>query len=749
MSLSRWRVLFACTALSLVAQSVQAQQFVPHIGYIYPAGGRQGTSFQVTVGGQFLDGVAEALVSGPGVQVKLIEHVKPITQKEFQKLRDRLQELQTSKKKDAETLKEMAEIRKKIAGFVRRPANPAIAETVMLEVTVAPGAEFGHRDIRLKTPAGLTNPMVFCVGQLPEHSERAAKTSSETPAAKFPRFGKQPAAPAAEKAPAVELPTVINGQVLPGAVDRYRFQAKKGQDLVVIASARQLIPYLSDAVPGWFQATLALYDAKGQELAYDDDFRFNPDPVLHCKIPEDGEYTVEIKDAIYRGREDFVYRITLGELPFITGVFPLGGRAGEKTAVELTGWNLPATKLTHDAKGSEPGIAPLSMQKGEWTTNRVPFAVDTLPECLEREANDKPADGQQVKLPVIVNGRIDRPGDADVFRFEGKAGQRIVAEVLARRLNSPLDSVLRLTDAAGKQLASNDDREDKGSGLLTHHADSWLMATLPADGTYYVHLADVQHQGGPEYGYRLRIGPPREDFELRIVPSSINARAGATIPVSVYALRKDGFAGDIALSLKNPPEGVTLGGAWVPGGQDEVRCTLTVPAGQPEPVSLQLEGRATIDGRELVRTAVPAEDMMQAFAYRHLVPSQELKLLVGGRAASKVAVRVIGEGPTKIPVDGTARVRLATSVRGLAGTVRLELDEPPEGIAIKKIEPSREGLEIVLQSDAKVKPGLKGNLIVAASSDRAPAPKSKGAAKPTRRPPSATLPAIPFEVVAP
>jgi hypothetical protein len=141
--------------------------------------------------------------------------------------------------------------------------------------------------------------------------------------------------------------------------------------------------------------------------------------------------------------------------------------------------------------------------------------------------------------------------------------------------------------------------------------------------------------------------------------------------------------------------------------------------------------------------------MMQAFAYRHLVPSQELKLLVGGRAASKVAVRVIGEGPTKIPVDGTARVRLATSVRGLAGTVRLELDEPPEGIAIKKIEPSREGLEIVLQSDAKVKPGLKGNLIVAASSDRAPAPKSKGAAKPTRRPPSATLPAIPFEVVAP
>ena len=39
-----------------------------------------------------------------------------------------------------------------------------------------------------------------------------------------------------------------------------------------------------------------------------------------------------------------------------------------------------------------------------------------------------------------------------------------MAEVYARRLDSPLDSVLKLTDAAGKQLAFNDDHEDKGAG---------------------------------------------------------------------------------------------------------------------------------------------------------------------------------------------------------------------------------------------------------------------------------------------
>ena len=60
----------------------------------------------------------------------------------------------------------------------------------------------------------------------------------------------------------------------------------------------------------------------------------------------------------------------------------------------------------------------------------MPFALDTLPECLEQEPNDSPAAAQRVSLPVIVNGRIDRPGDWDVFSFEGHAGQEIVGRGL-------------------------------------------------------------------------------------------------------------------------------------------------------------------------------------------------------------------------------------------------------------------------------------------------------------------------------
>ena len=236
----------------------------------------------------------------------------------------------------------------------------------------------------------------------------------------------------------------------------------------------------------------------------------------------------------------------------------------------------------------------------------MPFAVDTLPEVLEQEPNDSPAAAQAVTLPVIVNGRIEKPGDWDVFRFEGRAGDEVVAEVYARRLDSPLDSVLKLTDDAGNQLAFNDDHEDKGAGLDTHYADSWLRAKLPAAGTYYVHIGDSQRQGGPEYGYRLRISAPRPDFALRVVPSSVNVRGGATVPITVYALRRDGFSGEIAVALKDAPDGFTLGGAKVPAGQDQVRLTLSAPPGRrSSPSSSRLKARRSFTESRLVTRQCP------------------------------------------------------------------------------------------------------------------------------------------------
>ncbi len=627
----------------------------PGIGYLYPAGGQQGATFEAAVAGRYLDGVTDVVVSGEGVRATLIEHVKPLNGKEINLLRDRLKELQeivpgakpakgrggaggvaktpgkpASKTDLAAARAEIAEIRKKLANPKNRNRNnPQLAEDIRLRFVVAPDAELGERELRLKSTLGLSNPVTFHVGQVREHSE------------------KEPNSKTTDSDVLPSLPLVINGRIMPGDVDRFRLELSKGQRVVMAASARELIPYLADAVPGWFQATLALYDANGVELAYCDDYRFHPDPVLFYEVPRDGQYVLEIKDAIYRGREDFVYRISVGELPFVTSIFPLGGRSGAFATVAVEGWNLPTKELKLDMTARGPGILPVRVGKGNLVSNRVPFAVDTLAECTEKEPN-RPDGSQPVTLPVIINGRVDRPGDRDVFVFEGRAGDEVVAEVDARRLDSPLDSVLRLTDGAGRQLAFNDDHADKGAGLTTHHADSLLSATLPGDGKYYIQLSDAQQKGGRAYGYRLRISEPRPDFELRVVPSSINARAGWAVPVTVYAIRREGFSDQIELSLKNAPKGFSLRNARVPAGKDQIQLFLKVPLmPRAQPLSLQLEGRAVIQGRRIVRAVVPAEDMMQAFFYRHLVPAKELKVVVMARPKPKARPKKTPPKPKK------------------------------------------------------------------------------------------------------
>jgi len=203
--------------------------------------------------------------------------------------------------------------------------------------------------------------------------------------------------------------------------------------------------------------------------------------------------------------------------------------------------------------------------------------------------------------------------------------------------------------------------------------------------------------------------------------------------------------------LKEAPAGFSLGGARIPDGQDQVRLTLTVPPITPkEPLSLQLEGRARIQDAEVVRPVVPAENMLQAFAYHHLVPVSELKVSVSGRVTANTTVRILSATPVKIPAGGTGTVRVGVPAGTFFAPVHVELDEPPEGLAIRSQSPGSQGTEIVLQSDgAKAKPGLKGNLIVNAFAVWTPS-ASKEKPPPTSRPtPLGMLPAIPFEIVEP
>ena len=749
----------AAWAAAVFAGALAAQQApqIPHVGYVYPAGGRRGSSVEVRVGGQFLNGAKTAYVSGQGVRAIVTQYVKPLTGAESQKLREEMKDLrekrEASRKKPAPGAatvaftaadeKRMAELQDPLDELNRKPSIPSIAEIALLRIEIEPGATPGPRQLRLDTAGGLTNPIVFSVGELPEY----ARPPLRMPPAYNVVNGATPADRPAPRAPdppvEIALPAMVNGQMAPGTADQYRFQAKRGQHIAIEASARELIPYVSDAVPGWFQAAIALRDAQGKLLAAADHFRFHPDPLLDYEIPADGVYIAEIHDSIYRGREDFVYRIAIGELPVITAIFPLGGKAGARTAIETEGWDLPAARVVENFKGQAKGVYRVALRKDGWTSNSAAFALDSMPETLARAGIERRETAQKVKLPIIVNGRVARPGQAAYFRIEGRAGNEIVAEVTARRLGSPLDSALRLTDSAGRQIAFNDDFEDPAAGLLTHQADSLIDCRLPAKGTYYLQLTDAQGKGGPEFGYRLRISHPRPDFELRVVPSSLNLRAGAPAVITVRAIRRDGFAGDVALSLDGAPKEFLLSGAAVPSGQDTVRVTMMAPSAAELPLVIGLIGRSTIDGREVTRTAVPAEDMEQAFAYHHLVAEDAWMVRVPGEAPRGPTWRAFDK-PVPLRRGGLTPIGLFVPPRSRKG-LQLELNSPPEGISIESATPTRDGVTLVLRVAAdKAKPGLKGNLILDAFREPAPNPAAK---KPAQRQPLGILPAIPFEIV--
>jgi len=197
--------------LGLFAATALAEQDAPHINYIYPAGGQQGTSFKVTVGGQGILDARLVRITGKGVSAEILDVNKPPKPKKV----------------------------------IRFQTGNEIWELAKLSVKIAPDAEPGERDLRLVTPRGASNRFRFIVGQIPEVNEVEPNTDFD-------------------QAQDIEsLPILVNGQIRPMDQDCFRFSAKAGQTIICRLEGRSLLPYIADAVPGWFQSTLTLYDAAG------------------------------------------------------------------------------------------------------------------------------------------------------------------------------------------------------------------------------------------------------------------------------------------------------------------------------------------------------------------------------------------------------------------------------------------------------------------------------------------------------
>lgn len=741
--------LLVVIATVLTTSRIEAQPAPkdPHLAYAFPAGCQQGASCEIVLGGQHLKDVKEAYIAGDGVEIEIVKWYRPLTRGEFNQFRMTLDEARKAlidQGKNKPTEEEVAlaaglteEQRREIEIYrqrdqdEKRQPNEQLEEELTVKLTVAEDAKPGKRELRLLSETAMSNPLWIHIGQWPE--VRETEPNDTTPDGVIDRF-----------------PIVVNGQIMPGDTDAFSFEAKKGMRLVIVAGARDVIPYLADAVPGWFQAVLTLSDSTGKEVAYADSFHFNQDPVICFEVPDDDRYTVKIHDSIFRGREDFVYRITLGEIPFVTSVFPLGAPWDEKTTVQLEGWNL--TQTTFETKK----VAFRQFRPVRWYTVpqqdglsvEVPLQMDLLREVSDHEPNNDQETAQSVTTRMIVNGRIDAPGDEDVFFISG--GGRLAVEVQARRHGSPLDSMVSLTDSRGKELAFNDDFEDKTQGLMTHHADSRLIASVPASGAY-LRLSDAQGNGGQNFVYRLYLRAPEPDFELRVTPASIIARPGAVTAITVHALRNDNFNEDIELALVDPPPGFWLSGAVIPGNADRVQMTLTVPPAPVDgPVVLEMAGRARGKSSRawITRPVVPAENMMQAFIWFHLIPVEDWSVIVSGRPTPKPPFDIaLPSAVVTLPHGG----EFFLPVRAVSKNVNLnELHvalEEPKGISAELISNGMGGFAIKLSTERdKVKSGLRGNILLRAHRESTPAPTEENPNPKPWRTDFGYFPAVPFEI---
>jgi hypothetical protein len=773
----RIRHLTSIAALLAGAMMASGQQGrgEPRAGYVYPAGACRGTTVEVIVGGQNLRQVDAVRVSGTGVEATVIKTYRAVRnmdgdQRALLKWRIacRHAEIDGRPKPAAppppkpnpdgtpaaevvlpeqpllDLLDDMSavEITHWMTVQQRRdrlqPA-PQLGELARISIKVAANAAPGMRELRLVSPQGLSNPLRFEIGTLKEIVEL------------------EPNEPQSEEdnMAAVPVPCTFNGQIQSGDVDVLKFQAKRGRTLVVRSRARALIPYLADAVPGWFQMVMSVRDSKGREVAYGDDFRFDPDPVLVFKVPEDGEYVLEIRDSIFRGREDFVYRVSIGELPFVTAHHPLGGRAGEPLELALIGWNLPTNRLAADTSEGGPPVRFTRASSKLTLSNRICFAVDVHPEVQESEPNADANQANPLSFPCVVNGRIDKPGDVDVFRLEGRSGMTVVVDVQARRLDSPLDSVVHVADESGRILGWNDDSMEKdghlhlGDGLLTHHADSRLVARVVEDGPVYVRIADVQGRGGPDFGYRLRLVPPEPDFELKVTPSVINAAPGAHVPLQVHVVRGPGFDGEINLSLDGAPAGFSLSGARIPAGASGARLTLCIPPQAKSRVdALRLIGTTGEGADQISRVAEPADDVMQAFLWRHLAPAAEWLVCVAPKRGGRTVLALEVEPPLQIPSGSLAEVRATIPKWVLDRGVELELNDGPPGISLSPIRKTKNGIAFDVIAEKTTAPsGLECNLIIDVFSKQVSGKQApKPAARSNARSLIGTLPALPIQI---
>ena len=681
--------------LSVEAPRLVAQLPTARLWTVFPAGGKAGSSIEVTVSGVDLDDPAQLYFSHPGLTTK-----------------------------PKVTLK----------------SDPSEANKFV--VTIASDVPPGLYDARFVGRYGASNPRAFAVGLLNETNEPASNSSAETAAALAPETTVN--GRASPNAVDYFKLTAKKGQrilmeCVAGAIDSRMDPVLSLSDTQGREVERSRRGELLDfTAPEAGEYLLQVHDFTyrgGVEYFY----RLNAStaPRIDFIFPPAGQPGTTGHFVVY-GRH-------------IPGSTPakdltIDGKPLEQLTVEI---DLPRAltnlqRLTNSLPltASQPVVDGIEyrLSTPAGVSNPVLVSLATGSVVAEQEPNNKPAAAQKISLPCEVAGQFYPANDPDWFAFEAKKGDAYWVEVFSQRLGlptSPFVLIQRVTKNDQGEPQSTDvqelyesDANIGGNEFNTRTRDPAARFEAKEGGAYLIQVRDLFNRSAssPSHVYRLSLRKETPDFRLVVLPQphapgkdkkdvpvwTSSLRRGETWPIKVLAFRRDGFNGDIQLTAEGLPPGVSASAGKIESGKSSGLLLLTVAEGAASWIGpLKIVGKAKAGDTELAREARggsmtwnvsdPASDPVQSRVTRDLV------LAVVGTEFAPISLEAGENKVWEAPKGGKLKIPLKVTRRGeFTAILKLKAAGVPALDSLKELEVDGKTAEAALELDLaqqKLSPG--------------------------------------------
>lgn len=441
-----------------------------------------------------------------------------------------------------------------------------------VQLEIQPDCPQGRHAVRLRTHSGLSEIRTFHVGLLPEVAEADPNSAFDAPQE-------------------IEFGSTVNGVIKREDIDCFAFSVNEGQRLSVEVEGLRM-------GRTFFDPLLELLDESGQVIAAcDDAAAARQDAFLSIIAPKTGRYVVRLRETAYRGDNNCIYRLHIGEFPRPDAVFPPAAARGAEVEVAWIGGGDGQQQVRMPSEGDQYEYWPED-ERGAAPSALPILLVEAAP-ATEAEPNNNRKEPTPMTAPGGGVGVLAEAGDQDWFSFDAKKGQVWELRVRARSLRSPMDAVLRVFNQDGKNLAGNDD--DRGA------PDPYIRFTAPDDGTYLLQVTDRMNRGQADYVYyveaaeRKAIADVKIEERRRYEATVLEVPRGGQTATLLTVTRRD-LGGELKVDFENLPPGVTAVAFPLAGNYNRVPVVFSAAEDAPLAASLAPIKVSPTEGEQAIET---------------------------------------------------------------------------------------------------------------------------------------------------